>query len=595
MTELDTLIREYDTLYTSLCNLYEIHQQSGGGGNKSENELLVEIEAKRKVISEKNKSIKELEEENGFLVKELERFEEMKKEFKKVNDFRDKEEEEKVQKMQEEILLLSQIKTDNSKTLGKMEKETEELRLVLAKLSGERSKETGEMREELAKTQKENERLGQMESGLKDKIRLLEDQAGLMKKQVNKMLKEKDKYHKKYNLMATLNKGHETRIQSVDKENKKLAEEKRKLKREVEEMKLSVKSLIQEVGSLGVKKEVLLDRLGHDKAITEQIEEADSLDDSLNDTMNQDLREIELDFENSPGLQELNTHEREHLQIDETFEKEIQREEAQMKAATGFGTNFMDEESELDLTSDFMNITIKKEPSLEFGKTEKVLENRLSEADFRSPNGATAKMLDKEDEEELQKIYDKVSGSGSQRGQSRRPNRVKGSLRSINKEQAQRDFEQELDAKIKRRQEEGMSRIYASQFRSTVYESNRPKNLLVSTLATTTPVHKSTFEFGVESRKLEMNLLKKTKETIGELCKSMNQDWFQGNEMKKLEKGIHRIKKVDDLVEWVFVYFTKKLTKMEGQVKSLRTDHCRANQPCWSTSSRRRRRRWPSS
>ena len=120
-----------------------------------------------------------------------------------------------------------------------------------------------------------------------------------------------------------------------------------------------------------------------------------------------------------------------------------------------------------------------------------------------------------------------------------------------------------------------MSRIYASQFRSTVYDSSKQGGLLISNIAKAAPVHKSTIDFGIDSRKIEMHLLKKTKMTIGELCKSMNQDLFQGNEMRKLEKGIERIKKVDDLVEWVFVYFTKKLTKMEGTVKNLKSDQCK--------------------
>ena len=192
----------------------------------------------------------------------------------------------------------------------------------------------------------------------------------------------------------------------------------------------------------------------------------------------------------------------------------------------------------------------------------------------------TVKLFEKEDEEELQKIYDKVSESNSVLGRSRRTTRANGgSEKSVNKEKAQKEFEKQLDEKIKKRQEVGRSMIYASQFRSSVYDTTKRQNLLVSTLPAEGPVHKSTFEFGIESRKVEMNLLKKTKETIGELCKSMNQELFQGNEMRKLEKGIERIKKVDDLVEWVFVYFSKKLSKMEGQMKTLRSDQCRNDKP----------------
>ena len=550
------IIREYDVLFSSLHTLFEISNSETPKKENSENELLKEIELKRKVIEEKNTEISNFKKEILFFEDEMKRFEELQKEFKEVNEMRDKDEESRIFKMQEEILMLSQIKTDNSKTLKQMEKETEDLKLVLEKLSGEKSKEREKEKEETKKMKKDNERLLQMESGLKDKIKLLEDNLGLMKKQMSKMFKEKDKYHKKYNLMSTLNKGHETRINSIEKENKKLLEQRKQHRGEVQDLKDSMKELIQEVGRLGVKKEVLMEKMGHDARVTEQIEETDSLDDSLNETMNQDLKEIEMDFQQQGGLEELSTNERENLQIDETFEREIQAEEAHMKAVTGFGSNFM-EESQLDLTADFLNMTVKRD------------------SDLRSPDfgDQTVKLFDKEHEEELQKIYDKVSDSHSRRGRSRRNIRG-GSTRSINKEETQKEFEKEIDAKIKKRQEEGLSKIYASQFRSTVYDSSKNKELLVSTLGKG-PVHKSTFEFGIESRKVEMNLLKKTKQTIGELCKSMNQNLFQGNEMRKLEKGIERIKKVDDLVEWVFVYFTKKLTKMEGTVKNLKSDQCR--------------------
>lgn len=550
------IIKEYDVLFSSLHNLYDIMKSSQPEKNNSENELLKEIQIKREIIEEKNIEISQLQKEVKFFEEEMKRFEELQKEFKQVNDMRDKDEESRIYKMQEEIMMLSQIKTDNSKTLKQMEKETDDLKLVLEKLSGEKLKEKEIIKEETQKMKKENERLHQMESGLKDKIKLLEDQISIMKKQIKKIYKEKDKYHKKYNLMLTLNKGHEARVNSIEKENKKLLEQKKKHRTEVQDLKDSMRNLIQEVASLGVKKDVLMEKMGHDARVAEQIEETDSLDDSLNDTMNQDLKEIEMDFEQQGGLQELTTNERENLQIDETFEREIQQEEEHMKAVTGFGSNFM-EESQLDLTADFLNMTVKRD------------------SDFKSPDMGeeTIKLFNKENDEELQKIYDKVSDSHSARARSRRY--IKGvSSRSINKEETQKEFEKEIDAKIKKRQEEGLSKIYASQFRSTVYDSAKNKDLLVSTLART-PVNKSTFEFGIESRKLEMNLLKKTKQTIGDLCKSMNQDLFQGNEMRKLEKGIERIKKVDDLVEWVFVYFTKKLTKMEGTVKNLKSDQCR--------------------
>lgn len=558
------MIREYDTIYNAFLSLFEMQNQEEEA--TGEGELLREIEAKGKLVKARNEVIENLEQEIAFLREEARRFEQVKEEFKHVNELRDKEETNKVMKMQEEILMLSQLKSDNSKTLSKMEKEAQELKMVLAQLSGEKSSEREIVQRKVEKLENENERLAQLESGLKDKVKFLEDQTKLMKKQVQKMLKERDKYHKKYNLMATLNKGHETQMKSIEKENKLLIEQKNKARKEVEELKESMRGLIREVGSLGVQKEALLDKLGHDARVTEQIEETDSLDDSLNETMNQDLREIELDFEQQGGLQELTTNERENLQIDETFEREIQMEEAHMKAVTGFGSNFMDEESQLDVTADFLNLNTHNE--VHSGRCES--EQVLGDAPEKTSTRGEAK------EEEMKRIYDKVSEAGSSLGRSRMGGRAKlGSLRSINKEQAQKEFEKELDAKIKKRQEEGLSRIYASQVKSNVYDTIKRKSMMASTLATATPVHKSTFEFGIETRKMEMNLLKKTKETIGQLCKSMNQELFQGNEMRKLEKGIQRIKKVDDLVEWIFVYFTKKLSKMEGSMNNLRSDQCK--------------------
>jgi myosin heavy subunit len=570
------MIREYDILYNSYLSLFKYHENSStpsASQNNPENELLVEIELKRNIIEEKNAKIEELTSENGYLQEEMIRFEELKNEFKKVNEFRDKEETNKITKMQDEILLLSQIKTDNSKTLANMEKETNELRQVLAKLSGEKSKEKFEIEEKMEKINKENERLNHMESGLKDKIKLLEDQLDIMKKQVKKMMKEKEKYHKKYNLMHTLNKGHETRINSIDKENKNLIEKNKEFKKQVNDLKESMKNLIQEVGTLGVKKEAIMDRMGHDARVAEQIEEADSLDDSLNETMNEQLKEIEMDFEGQEGFEELTANERENLEINETFEREIQLEEAHMKEVTGFGSNFIDD-SQLDVTNDFLNMSLNGDSNHGI-YTPRGNKTILKEEDLDDRMQGKVKVFDKEDEEELKKIYDKVSDSGSRKNRSRKKIRVQNSTRSINKEKAQKDFEKEIDAKIKKRQEEGLSRLYTSQFRSTVYDSSRKTGLLVSTLANTTPIHKSTFEFGIESRKVEMNLLKKTKETIGELCKSMNTNLLQGDELVKLEKGIKRIKKVDDLVEWVFVYFTKKLTKMEGAMKNLKSDQCK--------------------
>lgn len=558
------MIREYDNIYNGLLSLFEA--QVDRRQPQGEGELLAEIEAKGQLLGQKNETISKLQEEVKFLREEARRFEQAKEEFKQVNDLRDKEENDKVMKMQEEILLLSQLKTDNSKTLHQMERETEELKMVLAQLSGEKSSERAAVRVQIDKLERENERLAQMETALNEKNAFLDEQTKLMKKQVQKMLKEKDKYHKKYNMMATLNKGHETRMKSIEKENQTLLRQRDDARKEAAELKESLRGLIREVASLGVQKEALLEKLKHDARVTEQIEEADSLDDSLDETMNQDLREIEMDFEQQGGLQELTTNERENLQIDETFEREIQLEEAHMKAVTGFGSNFMDEESQLDVTADFLNLDVQNELGL--AGSERFLRNEPSKPG--TSGGAK--------EEEMQRIFDKVSESGSTVGRGRLATRAKGgSSRSINKEQAQKEFEREIDAKIKKRQEEGMSRIYASQIKSTVYDSFKKKSMLASTLATATPVHKSTFEFGVESRKMEMNLLKRTKETIGELCKSMNQELFHGNEMRKLEKGIQRIKKVDDLVEWIFVYFTKKLTKMEGSLKNLRSDQCKCH------------------
>ena len=76
-----------------------------------ENKLLIEIETKNKTIADKNIVIDKLTQENGYLNDEIKRFEKLKQEFEVVNQLRDKEEISEVPKMQEEILMLSQIKT----------------------------------------------------------------------------------------------------------------------------------------------------------------------------------------------------------------------------------------------------------------------------------------------------------------------------------------------------------------------------------------------------------------------------------------------------------------------------------------------------
>ena len=576
MIELESMIREYNILYNSFFSLYEIWKKDPESSNEKvpEQELLQEIEKMTWKLSTKKKKMKELEEENKFFRDEMERFKAMQVESMQMRAFIDKEEGQQLEKMQEEISMLSKVKVDNKKTLKNLEQEREDLKFVLEKLANEKQKDKSNVEKRLNKMSEENERLKMLEEGLKEKISQIQTELSANKSSLQKMVKEKKHYLKKYKLMTTLYEGHEFKAKSLNRDLEKLRNEKRDSKEEAKQAKQLVNQLVKELETLGVNRGELKEKLGNGIGKGD-FEEEDSFDNSLNETLNEDLKEIEGDFADRESLLNMNTEERANLDLDQTFNTEVQLEDVLMQQHANLGSGY-EVSSDLDLSEDLIQNYQGEGPGPSmFHKA-----NRFGEDQTKtSIMGVSPKFYDKEEheDEELQRIYDKISDSNSDLKQSKRGLRLNRNMMKSTKSEKKEDIiktvENQIEEKIRRKQDEAISRRYTSNCKSGIFGVNRQSRLLSSSVSNNLPDHKSVFDFGVDSRKLEMDLLKKTKDTINGLCSTMNDNVFEGNEQRKLAKGIKKIKKVEDLVQWVFMYFSKKLGDMEGTIMALKSDN----------------------
>lgn len=220
------MIREYDQIHATLARVVEELENKNSRGLSKENEefLLNKISGLETEKNQKEENLKKIELENSQLKSRVQSLNELKIEFETKSA-------EIADRQSAKFESLSQENSNLKARLAETQKENEDLKLEnesaynsLQKMEQEKSQQNLENSQEFEKSSLKNSQLEKMLTKQKALTKQIESGLDRKSEEVKRLVSRMNEYHKKYNLVAQLNKSSESNIRALKNENRELTE-----------------------------------------------------------------------------------------------------------------------------------------------------------------------------------------------------------------------------------------------------------------------------------------------------------------------------------------------------------------------------------